>query len=72
MIGRTKESWRRFGASDPGHRFRDRYRRQQESEQAPSDWGCRASVFVVIRHAKAPSGTGTFPVPFSGLLVDAG
>jgi hypothetical protein len=33
MIERTKESWRRFEASKPGHRrFQERYRRQQESE----------------------------------------
>src|SRR4028118_921255 len=32
MIARTKESWRLFKASKPGHRFRERYRRQQESE----------------------------------------
>ena len=35
------------------------------------DRSLRASVFVVIRHAKAASGTGTFLVPVSGLLVDA-
>jgi hypothetical protein len=32
MIGRMKESWRSFKASEPGHRFRDSYRRRQESE----------------------------------------
>jgi uncharacterized protein (TIGR02611 family) len=37
MIGRTKRSWRRFGASKPGHRFQDRYRRRQESEHGWTD-----------------------------------
>ncbi len=30
MIGRTKESWRRLEASEPGHRFQDRYRRRED------------------------------------------
>jgi uncharacterized protein (TIGR02611 family) len=32
MIERMKESWSSFKASKPGHRFRDSYRRRQESE----------------------------------------
>ena len=31
MIGRMRDAWRRFQASKPGHRFRDRYRRRQQS-----------------------------------------
>lgn len=31
MIGRTRDGWRRFQASKPGHRFRNRYRRLQGS-----------------------------------------
>lgn len=31
MIERIKESWRRFKASEPGHRFQDSYKRRQES-----------------------------------------
>src|SRR5215210_1063361 len=30
MIGRTKESWRRLRASEPGQRFEDRWRRRRE------------------------------------------
>jgi len=33
MIGRMRDAWRRFQASKPGHRFRDRYRRRQQSGQ---------------------------------------
>jgi hypothetical protein len=29
MIGRMRDGWRRFQASKPGHRFRDRYRRRR-------------------------------------------
>jgi hypothetical protein len=45
MIGRTKESWRRFGASRPGHRFRERYRRQQQSERG---WRDPRRLFFVV------------------------
>jgi hypothetical protein len=37
MIARAKRSWQRFGTSEPGHRFQDRYRRRQESEQGWTD-----------------------------------
>jgi hypothetical protein len=45
MIDRTKESWRRFKASKPGHRFQDRYRRRQESEQG---WRDPIRLFYVV------------------------
>jgi hypothetical protein len=31
MIGRMRDGWWRFQASKPGHRFRDRHRRRQQS-----------------------------------------
>ena len=37
MIGKTKEGWRQFETSKPGHRFQDRYRRQQASEHGGRD-----------------------------------
>jgi hypothetical protein len=37
MIGRTKRSWRHFGASKPGHRFQDRYRRRRDKERGWMD-----------------------------------
>jgi hypothetical protein len=77
MIGRTKESWRRFGASDPGHRFRDRYRRQQESEQGWRD--PRRLFFVVggLAIAAASLAFGVLPGPgtltfFVGLAMISG
>lgn len=33
MIERIKQSWRRFKASKPGHRFQDSYRHRQQSSQ---------------------------------------
>src|SRR5215207_1051362 len=32
MIGRMRDGWRRFQASKPGHRFRDRYRRRRSGQ----------------------------------------
>src|SRR5918994_412098 len=32
MIARTKESWQRFKAGKPGHRFQDRYHHRQEAQ----------------------------------------
>jgi hypothetical protein len=37
MIARAKRSWQRFAASEPGHRFQDRYRHRQQSEQGWKD-----------------------------------
>ncbi len=33
MIERLREQWREFRESKPGHRFQDRYRRQQQHER---------------------------------------
>ncbi len=77
MIGRTKESWRRFGASDPGHRFRDRYRYQQERERGWRD--PRRLFFVVdgLAIAVASLAFGVLPGPgtltfFVGLAMVSG
>ena len=77
MIGRTKESWRRFGASDPGHRFRDRYRYQQEREHGWRD--PRRLFFVVggLAIAIASLAFGVLPGPgtltfFVGLAMVSG
>jgi putative transmembrane protein PGPGW len=45
MIARTKQSWQRFDASKPGHRFQDRYRRRQESEHG---WTDPSRLFYVL------------------------
>ena len=45
MIGRTKQSWRLFEASRPGHRFQERYRRQQASE---GGWRDPRRLFFVV------------------------
>ncbi len=40
-----KQNWRRFKGSRPGHRFRDRYRRRQESEHG---WRDPSRLFYVL------------------------
>ena len=45
MIARTKQSWRRFKESEPGHRFQDRYRRRQQSEHG---WRDPSRLFYVV------------------------
>jgi hypothetical protein len=45
MIARTKDSWRRFRGSEPGHRFQERYRRRQESERG---WTDPSKLFYVV------------------------
>ena len=77
MIGRTKEGWRRFEASAPGHRFRDRYRYQQERERGWRD--PRRLFFVVggLAIASASLVLGVLPGPgtltfFVGLAMISG
>ena len=77
MIARTKRSWRRFGASEPGHRFQDRYRRRQESEHG---WKDPRRLFYVVGGLVVAVGSlvlGVLPGPgtltfFVGLGMIAG
>ena len=67
MIGRAKEGWRRFGASDPGHRFRDRYRYQQERERG---WRDPRRLFFVVGGLVVALGSLAFGVlPGPGTLT---
>ena len=77
MIGRTKESWRRFATSNPGHRFRDRYRYQQARERG---WRDPRRLFFVVGGLAVAAGSlafGVLPGPgtltfFVGLAMIAG
>ena len=77
MIGRTKRSWRLFGASRPGHRFQERYRRQQASE---GGWRDPKRLFFVVGGLVVALGSlvlGVLPGPgtltfFLGLAMIAG
>lgn len=77
MIGRIKQSWRRFEASKPGHRFQERYRRQQERE---AGWRDPRRLFYVVGGLVLAVGSlllGVLPGPgtltfFLGLGMIAG
>jgi hypothetical protein len=67
MITRTKQSWRRFGASKPGNRFQDRYRRRQESEHG---WMDPRRLFYVVGGLILALGSLAFGVlPGPGMLT---
>ncbi len=67
MIARTKRSWGRFQASKPGDRFRDRYRRRQESEHG---WTEPWRLFYVVGGLILALGSLAFGVlPGPGMLT---
>jgi hypothetical protein len=76
MIARMKQSWRRFKESKQGHRFQDRYRRQ-ESEHG---WRDPSRLFYVVGGLVLAVGSlllGVLPGPgmltfFVGLGMIAG
>ncbi len=76
-MGRTKESWRRFKASKPGHRFQERYRRRQESEHGWRDPGRLLYLVGGLIIAVGSLSLGMLPGPgtltfFIGLGMIAG
>jgi hypothetical protein len=67
MMASTKQSWQRFGASEPGHRFQDRYRPRQESEHG---WKDPRRLFYVVGGLIVAVGSLTFGVlPGPGMLT---
>ncbi len=77
MFERLREDWRRFKASKPGFRFRDRYRRRKR--RGRSGFDLRKALYIVgglviaitsLLLAPLPGpGWGTF---FVGLMILAG
>ncbi len=77
MIERMKDSGRRFKASKPGHRFQDRYRHRQKSEQGWLDPGKLFYVVGGLIIAVGSALLGVLPGPgiltfFLGLGMIAG
>ena len=67
MIERMKDNLRRFEASKPGHRFQDRFRRRQESEQG---WLDPSRLFYVVGGLIIAVGSLLFGVlPGPGVLT---
>lgn len=44
MIEKMRDAWQSFKESEPGQRFKDRYRRRQQSKSGKFDLGLVASV----------------------------
>ena len=77
MFERLREDWRRFKASKPGFRFRDRYRRRRRSAQSGFDF--RKALYIVIGLVIAITSLLLAPLPgpgwgtfFVGLMILAG
>lgn len=75
MFGRMREDWRRFKASRPGFRFRDRYRRRRRR----GGFDFRKALYVVGGIAIAIVSLLLAPLPgpgwgtlFVGLMILAG
>jgi uncharacterized protein (TIGR02611 family) len=68
MIGRVAEGWRCFKASQPGHRFQDRYRRRhQEGKQG---WLAPSTLLYVVGGLIIAVGSVVFGVlPGPGTLT---
>jgi hypothetical protein len=67
MIASTKQSWRRFRASKPGDRFRDRYRRRQQREHG---WKDPRRLFYVVGGLILAVGSLAFGIlPGPGMLT---
>ncbi len=76
MIEQMRRHWREFTESKPGYRFKDRYRRRQQSEQGHIVW----RIFLITLGAFIALGSlilAPLPGPgwatvFVGLMILAG
>ncbi len=67
MIGRMKGSWQQFRQGKPGHRFQDRYRRNQQS--SGGKFSFRKIVNIVGGSAIALAGVFLLAAPGPGWLT---
>ena len=77
MIDRAKENWLRVKESEPGRRFRDRYRRHQENRRGRFDartfLSIGGGILVVVGGLVAVPGPGPgWVITFLGLGLIAG
>lgn len=77
MIEKIRESWQSFKESEPGQRFKDRYRRRQQSKSGKFDLGLVVSVLggilIVLGGIVAVPGPGPgWLIVFLGLGLVAG
>lgn len=77
MIEKMRDAWQSFKESEPGQRFKDRYRRRQQSKSGKFDLGLVASVLggilIVLGGIVAVPGPGPgWLIVFLGLGLVAG
>lgn len=77
MIEKIRETWHSFKESEPGHRFKDRYHRRQQSKSGRFDLGLVVSVFggvlILLGGIVAVPGPGPgWLIIFLGLGLVAG
>lgn len=76
MIKNLKQNWQEFTESEPGHRFKERYRRRRQGEQGHILW----RIFLIALGAVIALGSLVLaPLPgpgwgtvFVGLMILAG
>ncbi len=67
MLEKAKENWLRFKHSEPGHRFKDRYHRRQQSSSGR--FNLRKVVSIVGGILVIAGGIVAVPVPGPGWLI---
>ena len=67
MIERAKQNWEQFKASDPGHRFQDRYTRRQQASHGR--WDKRSMINIALGIGIALVGLLLVPAPGPGFIV---
>ncbi|MDQ3604150.1 MAG: hypothetical protein M3385_09880 [Actinomycetota bacterium] len=76
MIEQLQQSWREFKESKPGQRFKDRYRRRRQDEQAHIVWRIFlitiGAVIVLGSLVLAPLPGPGWGTVFIGLMILAG
>ena len=65
MIRKMREDWRRFKASKPGYRFRDRYRHHQQRSRGRFDF--QRALFIVSGLTIAITSIVLAPLPGPGM-----
>ncbi|HEX6709937.1 MAG TPA: PGPGW domain-containing protein [Rubrobacter sp.] len=76
MLERMKQHWQEFKESNPGQRFKDRYRRRQQEEQGHIIWRtflvALGAVIAVGSFVLAPLPGPGWATVFIGLMILAG
>jgi len=70
MLEKTKESWRRYKESEPGHRYKDRYHQRQQGRSGRFSYTAVALIVVgILILLLGGIVSVTVPVPGLGWLL---